>query len=112
MHVEGDAARYAARLREQFADRANIMAAGPKWVDIVANGADKGAALERIQKRFGISPEETAAFGDNENDIGLLQLAESSYAVANARQAVKDAAREVIGPMSEDAVMKVMKSWL
>ncbi len=112
MHVEKDAAVVAARFREQFPGRANIVAAGAKWVDVVANGADKGSALGRIQEIFGIRPEETAAFGDNENDIGMLQRAGCSYAVDNARQQVKDAAREVIGPMQEDAVLKVMKSWL
>lgn len=112
MHVEKDAAVIAACLREQFPGRANIVAAGAKWVDVVANGADKGSALGRIQEIFGISPEETAAFGDNENDIGMLQRAGYSFAVDNARQQVKDAAREVIGPMKEDAVLKVLKSWL
>ena len=79
---------------------------------IVANGADKGSALKKIQGMFGISREETAAFGDNENDIGMLELAGQSYAVENARRAVRDAASHVIGPMREDAVLKVIKSWL
>ena len=112
MHVEKDAAVIAARLRGQFPGRANIVAAGAKWVDVVANGADKGSALGRIQEIFGIGPEETAAFGDNENDIGMLQRAGYSFAVDNARQQVKDAAREVIGPMKEDAVLQVLKGWL
>jgi hydroxymethylpyrimidine pyrophosphatase-like HAD family hydrolase len=112
MHVEGDAARYAARIREQFPGQANIVAAGPKWVDVVANGADKGSALKRIQERFNILPEETAAFGDNENDIGMLKLAGHSYAVENAREQVKAAAGEVIGPMKDDAVLKVIRQFL
>ena len=112
MHVRGDAAIDAARIRERFEGCANIMAAGPTWVDIVANGADKGSALKKIQEMFGISREETAAFGDNENDIGMLELAGQSYAVENARRAVRDAASHVIGPMREDAVLKVIKSWL
>ena len=81
-------------------------------MDVVANGADKGSALRRIQERFQIRREETAAFGDNENDIGMLELAGVSYAVENARDKVKDAAREVIGPMREDAVLDVLKSFL
>lgn len=112
MHVERDAARDSARIREMFAGRANIMAAGPKWVDVVANGADKGSALRRIQDFFGIRREETAAFGDNENDIGMLDAAGCSFAVENARQAVKDAAGEVIGPMKEDSVLEVLKTWM
>ena len=112
MHVEQAAAGEAARLREMFPGRANIMAAGPGWVDVVANGADKGAALKRVQDFFGISRGETAAFGDNENDIGMLELAGFSCAVANAREQVKAAAGKVIGPMSEDAVLKEIRDLL
>lgn len=112
MYVESDAAHCAAKFRDRFGDQANIVAAGAKWVDVVANGADKGSALGRIQEHFGIRPEETAAFGDNENDIGMLQRAEYSFAVENARPQVKEAAREVIGPMKADAVLEKLKGWL
>jgi hydroxymethylpyrimidine pyrophosphatase-like HAD family hydrolase len=42
----------------------------------------------------------------------MLKLAGHSYAVENARQEVKDAADEVIGPMMEDSVLKILKGWL
>ena len=112
MHVEGDAAKDTERFREMFRGRANIMAAGASWVDVVSNDADKGAALRGIQKIFGITREETAAFGDNGNDIGMLELAGLGYAVENARSEVKAAADEVIGPMREDSVLGVIRQWL
>lgn len=36
-----------------------------------------------------ITPEETCVFGDNENDIVMMQRAKYSFAVANAREEVK-----------------------
>lgn len=112
MYVPEDAQICAERLRARFEGRMNIMSAGDHWVDVVANGADKGSSLRVIQKMFGISREETIAFGDNGNDIGMMKLAGRSYAVANARDEVKEIADEVIGPMEEDAVLKVLKSLL
>ncbi len=112
MYVEADAAKEAALFREKFEGRANIMAAGARWVDVVANGVDKGTGLKKLQSIFNISKEETAAFGDNGNDIGMLELAGESYAVENARQEVKEAAGHVIGPMDSDAVLKVLKDLL
>ena len=112
MHVPGDAQIYAERMRERFEGRVNIMSAGDHWVDVVANGTDKGSSLGVIQKKFGISREETIAFGDNGNDIGMMKLAGRSYAVANARDEVKAVADEVIGQMKDDAVLKVLKSLL
>ncbi len=112
MYEEEDAAKVAVKLRESFPGRANIMAAGSKWVDVVANGTDKGSVLKKIQSLYHIRPEETIAFGDNGNDIGLLQLAGRSYAVENARPEVKEAADEVIGSVRSDAVLKVLKELL
>jgi hydroxymethylpyrimidine pyrophosphatase-like HAD family hydrolase len=112
MLMEQDASQAAASIRERLAGRANVMAAGARWVDVVSNEADKGTALARLQSLLGISREETAAFGDNGNDIGMLKLAGHSYAVANARQEVKEEATCVIGPMREDAVLQVIRSWL
>ena len=112
MWVNEDAALYVDRMREQFVNELNIMTAGDHWVDIVAREADKATAVAAIQERYGILPEETIAFGDNGNDIGMLKLAGHSYAVENARDEVKSAADEVIGPMREDAVLKVLKGLL
>ena len=87
-----------------------MVAAGSRWVDVVPEGTDKGSSLSAIQRQLGIRPEETMVFGDNENDIGMLRLAAESYAVGNARQAVKEAAAHVIGDVREDAVLKVLKT--
>ncbi len=107
-----DAARDVEKLRGEFGDELNIMTAGDHWVDIVSKEADKGSALGKVQELFGISREETIAFGDNGNDIGMLKLAGHSYAVGNAREEVKAAADEVIGPIGEDAVLRVLKGLL
>ena len=112
LHAAGDAALAAGPVREKFGQRANVMAAGSKWVDVVPKGTDKGSSLSAIQKQLGILPEETMVFGDNENDIGMLKLAGESYAVGNARPSVKEAAAHVIGDMREDSVLKVLRSLL
>ena len=57
------------------------------------SSVDKGNALRILQDYFGVSREETMAFGDNTNDIGLMKAAGFSYAVENARPEVKEAAR-------------------
>lgn len=112
MFLNDDAAPAASRLQKQFEGRANIMAAGRHWVDAVALNTDKGNALAVIQKQLGILPEETIAFGDNDNDIGMLRLAGTSYAVAGARESVKAAATHVLGPMEDDAVLGVLTTLL
>ena len=51
-----------------------LAAAGKEWMDCNPLGANKGTAIEFVQKHFGISPEETCTFGDNLNDIEMLQM--------------------------------------
>ncbi|HJA92839.1 MAG TPA: Cof-type HAD-IIB family hydrolase [Candidatus Eisenbergiella merdipullorum] len=89
-------------------DRVKVCMAGEEWVDFMDASVDKGNALSRLQKQFGILPEETMAFGDNSNDIGLMKAAVYSYAVENARPEVKAAARFVCPSYEQKGVWKVI----
>ena len=91
-------------------DRFRVFQAGENWIDFVDYEADKGKALAKIQKMLNISPEETMAFGDNYNDIGMFQVAGESYAVASAQEGVKKAARYVAGSCEEEGVLQILKT--
>lgn len=99
-----DAAEVAAPLQKKLDGRVNIALAGERWVDIMMPGISKGDALAHIQQTLGVTRDETAAFGDNGNDIPMLQRAAESFAVANAREEVKAVAKHVLGDVSEGAV--------
>ena len=82
--------------------------AGEEWVDFMDASVDKGNALRTLQQVFGVAKEETMAFGDNTNDIGLMQAAGLSYAVENARPEVKAAARFTCPSYLEKGVWKTI----
>ncbi|MCI7130191.1 MAG: Cof-type HAD-IIB family hydrolase [Lachnospiraceae bacterium] len=107
-----DAAEVAEPLRQQIGDRVSIAVAGDRWVDLMMPGVNKGGALAYIQQTLGITPEETAAFGDNGNDIPMLCRASESYAVENAREEVKAAAKYVLGDVSQGAVLQQLEKIL
>ncbi len=107
-----DAAAVAAPLREHFGDRISIALAGDRWVDMMVPGISKGQALSHIQQMLGITPDETAAFGDNGNDIPMLRCADESFAVANARPEVKQTARYLLGDVSEAPVLTRLRQYL
>lgn len=94
--------------RNQF----KIASAGTMWMDIVEPDADKGSSLRDLQIQLGITKEETMVFGDNLNDIGMLEAAAESYAIGSAREEVKQAARHVAPPLSENGETRVLKDLL
>ena len=59
------------------------------WIEFVLSGTDKGAACKALQKQFGITESETAAFGDNTNDFGMLRRAQITYASSGAIPDIK-----------------------
>lgn len=93
----------------QWSDKVKVCMAGEEWVDFMDLSVDKGNALAFIQDYFHISREETMAFGDNNNDIGMMKAAAESYAVENAREEVRAAAKHICPSYLEKGVYRVVK---
>lgn len=92
--------------------RAKLASAGKEWMDCNPLGVNKGTAIRFLQEYFGIAPDETCTFGDNLNDIEMLQSAGTSYAVSNAREEVIAAAKRTCAPYWENGVLQVLKTFL
>ena len=112
IYKEQDVEHAAADIREAFQDRMKITLAGEMWMDCMAQGVNKGQAVKRLQESLEIRPEETMAFGDQLNDIEMLQQAYYSFAVANAREEVRKLARFQADSNKNDGVLKVLKQLL
>ena len=87
-----DSEKHIFPLFENLTAEYKIIISGKHWVDISDIYANKGNAIELLQKNFNISMEETIAFGDYNNDIEMLKRASFSFAMENAHQNVKDTA--------------------
>lgn len=81
------------------------------WADnfeVMPKGVDKGEALRSLAESLGIAPGEIMAFGDYENDLEMLRYAGHSYAMGNATEAVKAAARHITGRCREGGVAQAI----
>lgn len=96
----------------QWQDKVKTCMAGEEWVDFMDASVDKGNALCVVQEHLGIKAEETMAFGDNDNDIGMLTAAGESYAVATARDSVKIHAKHICPPYYEKGVYQVVRGYM
>ena len=70
--------------KKLFSSEIKIVTSGNIWIDFIAPDANKGSSLEALLKRLHISPEDGIAFGDQYNDVEMLELAGTSYAMSNA----------------------------
>lgn len=96
----------------RWEDRLHCVISGDVWVDFMNMDTNKGNAIRSIQKTLKISPDETMVFGDNHNDLEMIRSATESYAVGNAAEAVKKAAKYVADTNVNDGVLKVLKTLL
>lgn len=78
---------------QQFSSNFQVIVSGEHWLDISHQNAHKGYALNILQKEFGVTKAETMVFGDYNNDLKMLALADFSFAMENAHPNVKKAAR-------------------
>ncbi|KAB1977588.1 Cof-type HAD-IIB family hydrolase [Streptomyces triticiradicis] len=95
-----------------FADTHQVVVSSEHWIDVMNHTADKGVAVRRLQEHLGIGPDQTMVFGDYLNDLGMLDAAEWSYAMANAHPAVLARARHLAPAHTDDGVVRTIRSVL
>ena len=93
---------------KQFQDALKVKVSGPIWLDISHKDANKGKAMEVLQKKFNISFDQTMVFGDYLNDLEMLQKAHYAYAMANAHPDIKKIARFIAKSNDENGVVEVL----
>jgi Cof subfamily protein (haloacid dehalogenase superfamily) len=95
---------------ERLGGKVNTMFSADFILEILAPGITKAAGLRAALKFYGLSPSEIIAFGDEENDMAMLSFAAYSVAPANARQSVRDIAKYIIGPNTDDSVAAFLEN--
>lgn len=80
------------------------------YLEIFSAGTSKAAAIRDLARQLGAG--RVVVFGDNRNDIAMMQAADFSVAVDNAFTEVKSVASEVIGPNTADSVARWIETEL
>lgn len=78
---------------KEYEDDFKIAVAGDVWLDITHKTASKGTAIEKVQKKFGISQQDTLIFGDYLNDLDMMGVGYHSYAMKNAHPKILEISR-------------------
>ncbi len=81
----------------------------PYCFDVLPAGGGKDVGMEAVLRQAGISPEETMAFGDGFNDMGMLSYAGIGVAMGNAHEQVRQKADFVTESVDDDGILHALR---
>lgn len=101
--IENDEEKYikTKKMLEQY-KQFTIATSQKGFLDINPKGSSKGNALIALAEYYNIALDDVIAFGDQENDISMLETAGKGIAMGNASPHVQQFADEVTASNEED----------
>lgn len=81
----------------------------PLFSDVIPKGSSKQVGVDKMLDYFGISLDESMAFGDGGNDVLMLKHVGIGVAMGNAEDEVKQAADYVTDSVDEDGIEKALR---
>ena len=92
-------------LQEHLSENLHLYRSKDTYIEIAPRKISKASALKALlESRYDIQMNEVMAFGDNYNDIEMLQEVGLGVAVGNAREEVKAIADEITHASIDDGV--------
>lgn len=82
---------------------------GYPCADTGARGTNKGLGLSALAGALGIAREQTVAFGDSENDLGMLRAAGIAVAMGRHSPALDPVCDRIAGTVEEDGVASELR---
>lgn len=83
---------------------ANVVRSQPYYLDVTSPNGNKGAGVTALAGDYGVSLDEVAVLGDQNNDLAMFKVAGFSVAMGQAPDNVRAAASEVAGSNEDDGV--------
>lgn len=84
-----------------------IANAGNSWIDFIPYDSNKGTALKFILEEMNLTAAEAISFGDQQNDIEMLEYAGTSYAMAHTSAEIQRHATNIT-----ESVERILKELL
>lgn len=78
-------------------------------VDIISKEGGKANGIQKVLEYYGLTREESIAFGDSDNDMDMLEFAGIGVAMGNAVECVKEVADYVTARVDDDGILKALQ---
>ena len=90
----------------------SIQRSGAYYLEITSQSAKKSQGIAYILKKEGLTPADTAAFGDGHNDLPMFAMVGTAIAMDNASLEVKEKAKYITRSNDQDGVGWGIKKYL
>ncbi|MFD1017838.1 Cof-type HAD-IIB family hydrolase [Thalassobacillus hwangdonensis] len=105
-------------LRQELQDNHASMIEHRKWgapwhvIEIVRKGLNKAVGLDKISRYYHIPKERIIAFGDEDNDLEMIDYAGVGVAMHNGIDPLKNVAKHITGSNMEDGIGEFLEDYL
>ena len=100
------------KLTDPFKDRAKVGRTAPFYFEYNALGVDKAIAMKDAFASLGIGYDEMMAFGDAQNDAGMIKAVKYGIAMGNAVDSLKEVAFDVTDDNDHDGIAKAIYKYI
>ena len=98
------------KIKPPYGDKATIVQSQTYYLDVTALEANKGAGIERLSAAMDTPMDSIAAFGDQANDLPMLQRAGVSVAMGNGAEAIREFAQHISRSNDEDGAAYAIRT--
>lgn len=89
----------------------NVVRSAPFLLEIMMASVSKASGIAAMLAHFGLTRDDALSFGDNYNDLAMLEYTGTSVAMANAPARVQAAATEVTASNNDAGIYQYLKKY-
>lgn len=100
------------KIYDKFSDKFALVKSTPYYYEVMPKGVSKGESLIEIAKYYDIPMDDVIAFGDEDNDLSMIEAAGVGVVMANGSKAMLKAADYVTLSNDEDGIADYLEKFI
>lgn len=104
--------QHAVAIQAQFGADNYVVRAGSRFLEVMHQNVNKGAALAYLAQSLGITPQAIMAIGDEQNDLPMFDFAGTAVAMGNGAQQAKDHADFITADNDSDGIAQAFDRFI
>lgn len=101
--------KYQPNIDKRILQCVSAFKSAPMIIEFVSLEGTKGRSVQELARLLQVDKENIYAFGDEENDISMIEIAGHGIAMGNAKEKVKQKARYIAKSHQEDGIYEMLK---